>query len=115
MTDAERLLWRHLRMKQLGTYRFRRQVPVAGYIVDFLCVESALAIEVDGGQHVSNESRDAKRSSELEKQGLRVLRFWNNNVLTDIESVKAVIWQALMAGNHPHPNLPPEGEGEQSA
>lgn len=111
MTDAERLLWRQLRMKQLGAYGFRRQVPVAGYIIDFVCLEAGLAIEVDGGQHASRESRDAKRSAELKKGGLRVLRFWNNDVLSDIESVKAAIWQALQEANHPHPRLPPEGEG----
>jgi len=115
MTDAERLLWRHLRMKQLGNYKFRRQHPLAGFVMDFVCLEAGLAIEIDGGQHAENAGRDAKRTSKIEKNGFRVLRFWNHDVLGEIEAVKAVIWNALQSHNHPHPSLPPEGEGEKCA
>ena len=87
MTDAERLLWRHLRNRELGGWKFRRQYPVGAFIVDFICVEKNLVIEVDGGQHAENEELDLQRSAYLNKMGYRVLRFWNNEVLQETEAV----------------------------
>ncbi len=85
MTEAEKLLWSSLRRRSLGI-KFRRQVPVGPFIVDFLCVQARLVIEIDGGQHLGNSS-DADRSRWLEKQGYRVLRFWNHDVLKNLEGV----------------------------
>ncbi len=80
-TDAERLLWRHLRLRQLGGYKFRRQQPLGPYIVDFVCLAKRLIVEVDGGQHAEQAEEDAQRTAWLEAQGFRVLRFWNTEVL----------------------------------
>ena len=112
-TDVERLLWQHLRLKQMGNFKFRRQHPLGKFIVDFICLEANLVIELDGGQH--NEDKENKvdeiRTAWLEKQGLKVLRFWNHEVLNDLPIVKEVIWNALKI-DHPHPNPPPrKGEG----
>ena len=94
-TDAEKKLWAYLRLRQLGGYKFRRQHPIGPYIVDFLCIERKLIIEVDGGQHDDNKLYDSKRDKWLENKGFRVLRFWNNEVLTYIETVLAVIADEL--------------------
>ena len=80
-TDAERRLWQHLRLKQWGGCKFRRQVPIAGYIADFLCPEMKLIVELDGGQHVEQVAYDALRARVLEAKGYRVLRYWNDDVL----------------------------------
>ena len=80
-TDAERRLWQHLRLKQLGGFKFRRQVPIAGYIADFLCRELKLIVELDGGQHAEQSAYDKERTLELEAEGYRVLRYWNDDVL----------------------------------
>ena len=88
MTDAERLLWKRLRMRQLADHKFRRQQPIGNYIVDFVCLEKQLAIEVDGGQHSEQADHDARRSAWLEAQGFRILRFWDHEVLKHIEAVK---------------------------
>jgi very-short-patch-repair endonuclease len=95
MTDAEQRLWRRLRRKQMSEFKFRRQHPFGDYIIDFVCLEAKLAIEVDGGQHNLHQEEDATRTKYLERSGFRVLRFWNNEVLNDIESVTAVIWRVL--------------------
>ena len=94
MTDAERALWRRLRMRQLAGQRFRRQQPIGDYIVDFACPAARLVVEVDGGQH-AEEERDAARTRWLESRGYRVLRFWNNEVLGQIDGVLAVIEESL--------------------
>ena len=112
MTDAERLLWRHLRDRQLGEYKFRRQHPIGPFIVDFACLEKKLVIEVDGGQHAKNLEGDVKRSDYLKERGYRVLRFWNNEVLEESKSVLSVILTSLLEDITPHPNpLPSRGEG----
>jgi very-short-patch-repair endonuclease len=98
MTDAERLLWRHLRNRGLGGWKFRRQYPVGPFIVDFICLEKNVAIEVDGGQHAENEEQDIQRSAYLNKMGYRVLRFWNNQVLQETEAVLEAIF-AILADN----------------
>jgi very-short-patch-repair endonuclease len=95
MTDAEQHLWRSLRRKQVSTFSFRRQHPFGDYIIDFVCLEAMLAIEIDGGQHGEQTTQDAKRTEMLEKAGFRVLRFWNNLVLQETEAVMAVIWKEL--------------------
>jgi len=89
MTDAERLLWNRVRANQLGI-KFRRQQPLENYVVDFVCFEQKLIIELDGGQHFDSE-RDAKRDDFLKANGYRILRFWNNEVLRNIEGVLEVI------------------------
>ena len=94
-TDAEHKLWSHIRLRQINGYKFRRQHTIGEYIVDFVCLEKKLIIEVDGGQHSENILYDANRSNWLEAQGFRVIRFWNNEVLVDIEVVKEVIADAL--------------------
>jgi very-short-patch-repair endonuclease len=91
MTDAEQLLWLHLRNRNVENLKFRRQVPVGGYVADFLCHEKMLIVEVDGGQHASQQQYDERREKFLEKHGFRVVRFWNNDVLTNIEGVVARI------------------------
>ena len=94
-TDAERALWRHLRNRHLGGYKFRRQAPIGSYIVDFLCLERKLVIELDGGQHQLRAGLDRERTKRLESQGYRVVRFWNNQVLRETAAVLEAIVQAL--------------------
>lgn len=94
-TEAERKLWDVLRYKRMAGHRFRRQAPIGRYIVDFVCFERKLVIEVDGSQHAVDTERDAARTAWLESQGFRVLRFWNNDVLRNIDGVAAVIREAL--------------------
>jgi adenine-specific DNA-methyltransferase len=94
MTDVERALWAILRNRQLEGFKFRRQATMGPYVVDFLCVEAALVIELDGGQH--SEERDAARTAYLETKGLTVMRFWNNDVTTNIYGVAHRIRAALL-------------------
>jgi len=115
MTDAERRLWYYLRDRRLGGWKFRRQYPVGPYIVDFICPEKNLIIEVDGGQHAENEEMDLQRSAYLNKMGYRVFRFWNNQVLQETEAVLEAILAVLAEGkqNSPSPQpSPPLGERE---
>ena len=86
-TDAENLLWRHLRGNQLEGLRFRRQHPLGRYIVDFICLEKRLVLEIDGGQHAVEQDKDIERDNWLRTEGYRVLRFWNNDVLSNLEGV----------------------------
>ena len=94
-TEAEHMLWRHLRLRQLGGCKFRRQQPIGKYIVDFVCFEKRLIVEVDGGQHSGNINYDSERDAWLEKQGFSVLRFWDNQVLKEMEAVEEVIMGTL--------------------
>ena len=105
-TDAEMKLWQALRKKQFANTRFRRQVIIENYIVDFLCHESRLIIEVDGGQHQQQQMYDSKRTEILEKYGYKVLRFWNHEVLGNLDTVIEKIWLELRNLN-PHPSPPP--------
>jgi len=99
LTDAEKLLWRHLRRKQIAGIKFRRQHPVGRYVVDFTCLQKRLAIEVDGGQHAEMQPHDRQRDAYLAKQGFRAMRFWNNEVLGNIDGVMEQIWNALTEKN----------------
>ena len=95
-TDAETVLWNHIRNRQIDGHKFVRQQPIGGYVCDFVCRERLLIVEVDGGQH--NESAtDAIRDRRLVEDGYRVLRFWNNDVLGNLEGVLTTI-QAELAG-----------------
>jgi very-short-patch-repair endonuclease len=95
MSDAERLLWYHLRNRNLGGCKFRRQHPVGPFFADFLCAERKLIIEVDGGQHALNIELDNRRSRYLQDQGYQILRFWNNEVLQETEAVLTRILEVL--------------------
>jgi len=88
-TDAERLLWSRLRSKQIEGLKFRRQQPIGNHIVDFVCFEKKVIIEADGGQHSTEV--DAERDRWLEEQGFKILRFWNNDILKNINGVSEVI------------------------
>lgn len=105
-TDAERLLWFHLRDRRLGV-KFRRQQPVGPFIVDFLSLEAMLIVELDGSQH--DDDIDAARTRFLERRGYRVLRFWNHDVLVRTESVLDVILASVALT----PTPLPEGEGHE--
>ena len=91
MTDAERFLWKALRSKKINGHRFRRQHPIGQYIADFACIEQRIVIELNGGQHQEQNIFDEQRSVCLQAQGWRVLRFWNNEVLNNIDGVLTVI------------------------
>ncbi len=105
-TEAEKLLWRKLRNRQLNNLKFRRQEPLGNYIVDFLCVENKLVIELDGGQHASQQEYDSIRDKYFRENGYGILRFWNNDVLQNPDGVLQTIRQAL-----PHPDPLLKGEG----
>jgi very-short-patch-repair endonuclease len=93
-TDAEMKLWNRIRNRQIDGNKFVRQQPIGGYICDFVCREKLVVIEVDGGQH-SESTRDETRDHYLRTQGYRVMRFWNNDVLSNIEGVLTVIDEGL--------------------
>jgi very-short-patch-repair endonuclease len=86
-TDAELKLWLQLRSRRLGRLKFRRQVPIVGFIADFLCEEAKLIIEVDGGQHAETSTSDMERTRIMQDAGFEVVRFWNNEVLANIDGV----------------------------
>ena len=96
MTNAERVLWQNLRNRQLGGFKFRRQKPIGSYIVDFVCTEKKIIIEVDGGQHALQKEYDADRSEYLKKKGYSVLRFWNNDVMKETDAVLNIILKSLV-------------------
>ena len=95
-TDAERKLWYALRDRRLGGFKFVRQEAIGPFIVDFICREQRLIIEVDGGQHAES-AKDAARDARLTAEGYRVMRFWNNDVLKNREGVLLTILDALNA------------------
>lgn len=121
-SDAEQKFWLEVRDRRLAGYKFRRQATIGPFIADFLCAGRMLIVELDGGQH--NEAVDANRTQYLEAQGYTVMRFWNNEVLTNMEGVLQTVLDYLeagtvdyskrSAGGHvvPSPNpLPQAGEG----
>jgi very-short-patch-repair endonuclease len=113
MTDAERCLWARLRQKQIGGFRFRRQQLIGPYIVDFFCPAASMIIEVDGGQHDERQADDAARTAWLNGRGYRMLRFWNNEILGNIEGVLETVDRALREDPPPQPS-PSRGEGDES-
>jgi heme b synthase len=108
--DAEKLLWKHLKSKQLANTKFRRQQPIGNYIVDFISLDNKLVIELDGGQHVEDKDRDQERDGWLVEQGFKVLRFWNNDVLENTEDVL----ESIMEKISPSPSPSPQGRGSES-
>ena len=111
-TDAERRLWYRLRDRRLGGFKFRRQVTLGPFIADFACVECKLIVEADGGQHGS--MLDSHRTAQLAALGWRVLRFWNNDILRETESVLETILEACEQRKKAAPSpcpLPLAGEG----
>ena len=111
-TKAEKLIWTRLRYRQLKGTKFRRQQPIGKYIVDFVCFDDKIIVEIDGGQH--NEARtitrDIRRTMWLESQGFQVIRFWNNDVLQNIEGVLVKIQEIIDKRRHPHLTSPIKGE-----
>lgn len=109
-TKAEIKIWRHLKNRALAGYKFRRQCSIGPYIVDFVCFEKMVVIEIDGGQHADQLKKDVRRTKYLSERGFSVMRFWNNDVLADTDSVLSVILATLI--NSPSsPTLLPLGEG----
>jgi len=98
MTDCERRLWRRLGDRELG-FKFRRQMPIGKYIADFACPAARIVIELDGGQHGSEEAEalDLVRTSAIERSGFRVIRFWNHDVIEQLDEVVERIWNELYA------------------
>lgn len=106
MTDAEQVMWRILRSRQLSGFKFRRQHPIGLFAVDFVCLEHRLVLELDGGHHAMQMEADAERTAHLQGLGFRVLRFWNNDVLLEMDGVATQVLSTLV----PSPLLP-AGEG----
>src|SRR5579862_8660753 len=93
-TDAERHLWQHLRRRQLGGYRFRRQVPIGRYIADFASLDAKLVIELDGSQHREHRTYDERRDRQIEAHGFRIIRFWDNQIFQETVAVLETILRA---------------------
>jgi very-short-patch-repair endonuclease len=109
-TDAELRVWQALRAGRLMNYKFKRQVPIAEFITDFVCFEQKLIIEIDGGQHLGS-TQDAFRDAKLKAMGFRVIRFWNNDVMQNLEGILMVVLQQLQTST-PLPSPLPQGERE---
>jgi len=112
MTDSETRLWHALRGKQMEGQKFRRQQTIGAYIVDFISLDAKLIVELDGGQHADAVDYDTKRDAWLTSEGFRILRFWNNEVLENLEGVLMNIAAALSPPPQPSPL---KGEGEKQA
>ena len=112
-TEAEHRLWRRLQRRQIADAKFRRQQPLGPYIVDFVCLEHRLIVEIDGGQHAGQATADERRTLWLEQRGFRVLRFWNNEVLAHTDDVAQAIFNFIRSqgviASTPHLNPPPQG------
>jgi very-short-patch-repair endonuclease len=102
-TQAEALLWRSLKARQLDGIKFRRQQPVGKFIVDFVCFEKRIVIELDGGQHAITKSRDNDRDRWLADKGFIIMRFWNNDLFENLDGVLAVIRQQCLSRASPSP------------
>ena len=114
-TLHEQLLWRHLKGRRLVGLKFTRQMPIAGYIVDFACREHTLAVELDGSQHSDAVAYDAARTGAIERAGYRVLRFWNNDLTSNMTGVLEMIADAALRGERaPTPYPLPRAGGEDA-
>jgi very-short-patch-repair endonuclease len=115
-TDVERILWLRLRNRRLGGFKFKRQFPIDRFIVDFVCADARVIVELDGGQHATSPT-DAERTQVPEAFGYLILRFWNNEVLENLDGVLETILAALNKQplEPPHPNPLPKGEREPTA
>src|SRR6266700_976406 len=111
-TDAERILWLRLRDRRLNGLKFRRQVPIGRYVVDFFCADAHLIVEVDGGQHATAD--ETNRTRTLEAMGFLVLRFWNNDVHENIDGVLESILIYSIGPNPLTPTLSPAGRGRRA-
>jgi very-short-patch-repair endonuclease len=98
MTAAEAKLWKHVRAHRMGDVHFRNQHAIGNYIVDFCAPRKKLIIELDGSQHLKQQEYDEKRTAYLKSKGYRVLRFWNNDVMNNIDEVLKAIWSVLNEG-----------------
>ena len=107
-TDAEAVIWRQLRAHRFARHKFKRQQPIGNYILDFVCFEAKVIVEVDGGQH-NGSSADKERDAWLESQGFIVLRFWNNDVMQNLEGVLMRILEVVA----PSPSVPPPRGGRE--
>jgi len=115
-TEAERVMWFRLRAKLFVGLKFKRQVPLGNFIVDFVCMELGLIVELDGGQHGEQLNYDRQRTGWLEMQGFTVLRYWNNQVMAELEAVleSLRLWvEAQELALSPSPS-PASGRGETS-
>ena len=115
-TDVERILWLRLRDRRLDGWKFRRQMPVDHFVVDFCCPDAKLIVELDGGQHAVHGQREIDRTQALEAMGYLVLRFWNIDVMRNVDGVLEAIFSALeqLRSEPPHPNPLPNGERERA-
>src|SRR5436309_1338412 len=117
MTPTEKRLWMRLRGRRFDGFKFRRQTPIAGYIVDFYCARARLVIELDGESHLDKAELDEKRCEAIEASGVKVLRFWDTHVYDELDAVLELIWQECDARANspltPGPS-PPRGEGRKS-
>ena len=110
MPLAEHRLWQAIRGRQLEGFRFRRQHPIGPYIADFACIDKLLVIELDGSQHQDQVAYDERRTAYLESQGWTVLRFWNNDVMNNLDGVLARVVEVLTSAPPSQPS-PSKGEG----
>ena len=108
-TDAEKRLWYYLKNRNLGGWKFRRQHRVGPYVLDFVCLEAGLAVELDGAQHALQADHDARRTEYLSRLGLRVLRYWDNQALSETSAVLEDVLRNL--GPSPQPSPRERGEG----
>lgn len=106
-TDAEQLLWSKLRNRRLSGHKFRRQMPIGSYVADFVCMSARLVVELDGGQHAADVEHDGRRTELLKTEGYEVIRFWNNEVLQNMEGVLTVILQTIERRQTPSPQPSP--------
>jgi very-short-patch-repair endonuclease len=107
-TEAEKILWKRLRSKQLLSLKFRRQQPIGKYIADFVCFENKLIIELDGSQHIDHRDQDVDRDKWLSDQGFTVLRFWNKDIMNNIDGVMKMIYGFVT----PSPDPSHRGRGD---
>ncbi len=110
-TDAEKLLWSHIRNRQLEGWKFRRQFPIGKYITDFVCPELKLIIEIDDGQHAEQMDYDLRRTEFLQSEGYQVVRFWNNEVLGNTDGVLEALTLTLSQREREITPSPLRGEG----